>query len=96
MLLIVVLIDIEKTETNCKDNWIEHASSCYLFVKHPRPISWFESEKYCVGEGGHLVSIGNEAEMNFIHYNLIEMGWTSYRRTFIGINARDDKIEVQL
>lgn len=51
----------------CGADWHTFGNSCYTVVKETK-LTWLEAERRCKTIGGHLVSIGNIDEMEYIHY----------------------------
>ena len=49
----------------CKPGWRRFEDSCYLFQMALR-LSWSQAEQNCVNKGGHLASVHNQEENNFI------------------------------
>ncbi|XP_071510300.1 uncharacterized protein [Diadema antillarum] len=58
-------------------SWMKFADSCYRFVNHSQKLTWEAADRYCrsLAPGCHLVSIGHEKEMKFIHANMVKK-WT--------------------
>ena len=48
----------------CPDGWVKYEGYCYLMQYEELP--WTEAQDECVGRGGNLVSIANQAEADFI------------------------------
>lgn len=69
-------------QSECLEGWIPFQSSCYD-VFSVTSLTWLESEAACVKEGGHLVSINDMAEMDFI-YSLVIKAVDSSPYTYIG------------
>ena len=48
----------------CKDGWIPHKNSCYMFVK--KDATYEGALKACADLGSHLVSISGPEENDFL------------------------------
>ena len=68
---------------NCPAGWQTYQDHCYNFVTTKR--SWSEAISVCerVVTGGHLVSIGSMAELDYVKYavpvSTKQQWWTSGR-----------------
>ena len=49
----------------CKPGWCRFEDSCYLF-QMALSLNWSQAEQNCVNKGGHLASVHNQEENNFI------------------------------
>ena len=49
-------------------NWHGFRENCYSVINKQMGVTWIEGEKECQSFGGHLVSIADISEMEFIHY----------------------------
>ncbi|KAL6488545.1 hypothetical protein MHYP_G00022860 [Metynnis hypsauchen] len=54
---------------SCRKNWIQNGSSCYLIYTGSEWRTWAWSQKYCIEQGGDLVTIDNIEEQEFIRQN---------------------------
>ena len=63
----------------CKPGWRRFEDSCYLFQMALR-LNFSQAEQDCVNKGGHLASVHNQEENNFIKrwYCLIYNNVTVY------------------
>ena len=52
----------------CKPGWKPYATSCYNFVR--RNTNYMNAQSSCLRMGGHLASILNKNEQDFIFGNL--------------------------
>ena len=52
--------------------WYAYDDHCYQFKSLPHTLTWHAAESHCADltPGGHLVSITNQNEANFIHQML--------------------------
>ena len=60
---------------NMAGMWEYFNDACYQFVVHSSLLTWHDAEKACQEKGGHLVSIRNTAEAQFIHF-MMTSNWT--------------------
>jgi len=64
---LVCLILVEKKR--CYPGWQHFNDYCYYF-EYQQSTTWFDAEEECVKYGGHLTSILNEEENEFIYREL--------------------------
>ena len=64
--------DILSGSPYCRKGWTLYKRMCYIAVKDDADeyVSWHEAEKRCqkMGNGGHLVSLHNEEEDDFMEH----------------------------
>ncbi|XP_076149056.1 galactose-specific lectin nattectin-like [Alosa pseudoharengus] len=48
----------------CQPGWKAYGGRCFRLVTKPK--NWSEAEVYCVSQGGHLASIHNSGEAQFV------------------------------
>ena len=88
-----VCFSINKTQyvnfffEDCPVNWHAFGYSCYSVRTILSGVSWIEAEEACQTFGDHLVSIGDQSEMAFVHY-LLTVLFPHYGRNqvFIGLS----------
>lgn len=51
--------------TECPTFWTYFDSNCYRYFGSPF-LSWRDAERFCINEGGHLVSIHSQKEQEFV------------------------------
>ena len=49
----------------CKPGWHQFEDSCYFF-QMALSLNWSQAEQKCVNKGGHLASVRNKEENDFI------------------------------
>ncbi|KAL7887466.1 hypothetical protein AOLI_G00051870 [Acnodon oligacanthus] len=54
---------------SCRKNWIQNGSNCYFIYTGSHLRTWAWSQKYCIEQGGDLVTIDNIEEQEFIRQN---------------------------
>ncbi|KAL5014485.1 hypothetical protein ScPMuIL_008755, partial [Solemya velum] len=80
----------------CEEEWMGYGGNCYRAFSEPlestEGLMWKKAEVACLNKGGHLVSIGSEDEMSFIHF-MMTMKWEIGLGTqaFIGLHKKDGK-----
>lgn len=58
---------IANSHLKCSPGWILYKSACYRLEPPPNALqTWHDAELTCLKSGAHLVSIGDEAEGNFV------------------------------
>ena len=72
------------TGDTCPEDWNLWSGNCYKFVRENEPIKWTSAEESCKLLGGHLASISDENEMNFIQSLLIENEAARWSKCYIG------------
>ena len=82
MILIKSLYDFVD---ECLPGWTSFHGSCYLHGIEPTGHTWLQAEDHCVEMGGHLVSIQNTDELQFIHYMLTTKWKSNEKDVFIGM-----------
>ena len=62
-----ILLIIQATE-NCTAGWEELGEMCYYFssIVEETTLTYYESQDWCLRNGGHLISIHDMEEVNFI------------------------------
>ncbi|XP_071953791.1 macrophage mannose receptor 1-like [Antedon mediterranea] len=73
--------DFQQMATSCSGNWLSYGDSCYKFDNTQR--NYAASEEYCTTQGGHMVSIHNDAENAFVIDKAQEL---DLRNTWIGLD----------
>lgn len=68
----------------CQENWYGFGENCYSVQQTEAGVSWNEAEKGCQSLGGHLVSIADQSEMDFIHYLITVVAPGFGNKAFIG------------
>ena len=74
---------LPSSEDSCPGNfedWDGSSEFCYLF--HDELLSWNDAENYCMGLGGHLASIHNQAENALLEKKAKEFDkdpWIGYK-----------------
>ena len=55
-------------------DWTIYGNHCYLLMTHEEPLSWNDAHKVCsrIVQNGNLVSIRNQADMDFVHATFVE------------------------
>ncbi|XP_047204396.1 ladderlectin-like [Girardinichthys multiradiatus] len=48
----------------CPDGWYMFESRCFKFINSP--MSWYNAEEHCNNLGGHLASVSNPREYNYL------------------------------
>jgi len=49
----------------CDPGWLKFGGHCYYFERKAQ-LSWHDAERKCIGDGGHLVSLHNADENEFV------------------------------
>lgn len=71
----------------CEENWYGFKNSCYGMQRKTFGLTWIEAESECRVKGGHLVSIADQSEMEFMHYLVtVQSNDSSDNRAYIGIS----------
>ena len=68
----------------CLEGWKHWNDYCYKFIREENSIRWTKAEENCKHLGGHLVSIENKDEDNFIHSLMIENRSPRLSNCYIG------------
>ena len=59
--------------------------TCYKFIRQDRPLRWTAAEENCINDySGHLVSIRDVEDMNFVHSLILENGSSRSSNIYIG------------
>ncbi|XP_065674827.1 fibrillin-1-like isoform X2 [Hydra vulgaris] len=80
---------------NCTNGWLGYKSYCYLYETLESPtINWYEARLNCLNYKGNLLSIQDQAENDFIIYQL-KITSSLNKRQWIGLNdiQKEDKFE---
>jgi hypothetical protein len=56
----------EATTVACPSNYIDATDGCYRVVVDPFRASWLDAEQACEADGGHLVVVDSQAELDQI------------------------------
>ena len=57
---------------------------CYRFFRRNTTLRWTSAENSCREPGGHLVSIRDKEDMDFIHSLIIDNGPSRASKIYIG------------
>ncbi|XP_076807104.1 uncharacterized protein LOC143450437 isoform X3 [Clavelina lepadiformis] len=66
---------------NCQAGWVPYGSSCYWISDFS--LTWAEAEAFCVEQGGHLVTIPDSVDQDFVFQQLAQSNFTDI---WIGLN----------
>ena len=57
------------------NDWTIYGDHCYRLMTHEEPLSWNDAHKVCsrIVQNGNLVSIRNQADMDFVHAMFVEL-----------------------
>ncbi|XP_072025436.1 uncharacterized protein [Amphiura filiformis] len=73
-------------EYECPKGWVMYSGFCYSFHVGNESLRWTEAENMCHSLDGHLTSIKDYKEMNFLQYKLTSEWFTGDLKTYIGLN----------
>ncbi|XP_036008040.1 ladderlectin-like isoform X1 [Fundulus heteroclitus] len=48
----------------CPDGWFSFENRCFKFIN--TPMNWFNAEEHCNNLGGHLASVSNPRQYNYL------------------------------
>ena len=74
-------------ELHCPQGWDLYNDFCYAFRVENVSLRWTDAANTCNGLGGHLASIKDYKEMNFLQYKLTTDWFTGNLNTYIGNNS---------
>ncbi|XP_070537334.1 macrophage mannose receptor 1-like [Ptychodera flava] len=75
----------EKAEGKCAPGWMINRGSCYQF-NTAIPASWSEAKHMCDAQGGHLVTINNRVENDFLISQFSALTLAHVQDMWIGIS----------
>ncbi|XP_028310817.1 galactose-specific lectin nattectin-like isoform X1 [Gouania willdenowi] len=55
---------VEANFNFCPQDWLSHGSRCFKFISSP--MTWYNAEEHCNNLGGHLASVVNPQEYNYL------------------------------
>ena len=58
---------LSDSEYLCSNNWTLYENNCYQLFSSGEALNWMSAEERCLESDGHLVSIRNSDDMEFIH-----------------------------
>ena len=64
-----ILIQFIFSVVKCPEQWVSRDKFCYLYVEEFK--KWNEADEYCQSFGGHLVSIHDHGENDFIQSKIL-------------------------
>ncbi|XP_070531728.1 uncharacterized protein [Ptychodera flava] len=76
----------------CQDEWDQYSGYCYRLIVSSSALRWIDAENTCKHQGGHLVSIHDQREMEYVYYKLLFAGTTATlkdRGIYIGLHDRN-------
>ena len=68
----------------CHADWQSLDTSCYGHFKDEAGLTWLQAEKSCQAHNAHLVSIGSEAEVAYLHHLLTTEWMDTEKDIYIG------------
>ncbi|KAM9835261.1 uncharacterized protein ACBT44_016878 [Syngnathus typhle] len=66
----------------CPTGWQEYSNHCYFFGTDN--LDWDKAEDYCVSKGGHLASIRDQQEQEWLAHQKTHRNWIGLRRAAPG------------
>ncbi len=77
--------NIVSDATRCPDEWQSLDTSCYGHFKDEAGLTWLRAEKSCQTHNAHLVSIGSDDEVAYLHHLLTTDWMNTEKDIYIGL-----------